>query len=79
MLQHICIIFSDWVKDVWDSDFTDVTGIDADIITDTDPSFLLNTLQKITDELNNWIDKNDDEEGDKHFCIHTKKLTNARV
>ncbi|XP_052213027.1 condensin-2 complex subunit D3-like isoform X2 [Dreissena polymorpha] len=51
----------EWVKGVWDSDFTDVSGIDEDVILETEPATVLVYLVELTSCLNHWTKH---EEGD---------------
>ena len=60
-------IVSEWVKGVWDSDFTDVSGIDEDVILETEPATVLVYLVELTSCLNHWT-KHEEGDGEGNTC-----------
>ncbi|XP_053384703.1 condensin-2 complex subunit D3-like [Mercenaria mercenaria] len=51
----------EWVKSVWESDFTDAENINEEVFLDTDSSTLIETLDSILACLDHWIDDEIDE------------------
>ncbi|XP_052797938.1 condensin-2 complex subunit D3-like [Mya arenaria] len=55
-------ISEDWVKGVWESDFTDVSGMDEDVILDWDPGQILPALASMVKLLKGWADSQGEED-----------------
>ena len=61
----LCI--SDWAKEVWDSDFTEVDSLDDAIVADLNLEEIVFAFDRLKTNLDFWV-KNEGEQGD-YMCI----------
>ena len=62
ILMSMIIIFTEWSKGVWDSDFTEIDTIDDTIVEELNWSEIIPTLYRLGKVLDHWV-KNESEEG----------------